>query len=119
MATRWQSKGRRSGLSGQLIGVGVFHRHKLHAGLRPAAMKASFQGSWRSFAITSPVLASDRRAAGVDVIAPPPLGSSGLAVDGTGLASGYLNRVTEPAHDVRASDRRFGPSGGKRYPGPP
>jgi hypothetical protein len=30
-----------------------------------------------------------RRAAGMDVIAPPPLGSSGLAVDGTGSASGY------------------------------
>jgi hypothetical protein len=58
-----------------------------------------------------------QRAAGMDVIAPLPLGSAGLAVDGTGgySASAYPP-ITEPAQE---SERQPLGWDGKTNPGPP
>jgi hypothetical protein len=60
-----------------------------------------------------------RRAAGMDVIAPPPLGSSGLAVDGTGSASGYPP-IASPSPPMSPSVRPpgvWGHRAGKRIQG--
>ena len=86
----------------------------LAAGYPPPGQRRPLVGCWRRCAAPRHLVNSSstiqggekRRAAGMDVIAPPPLGT--LQV----VARPQANRA-EPAQEVRA----LGPSGGKRIQG--